>query len=81
MSECNMWEIEQGLYDQGIQLVCGVDEAGRGPLAGPVFATMAAPARRSQALTLQPLRDSTPSMTATFPSTETEAPMRFSSPI
>lgn len=26
------------LYDVMIELVCGVDEAGRGPLAGPVFA-------------------------------------------
>ena len=38
MSEINMWEIEQRYYDQGIQLLCGVDEAGRGPLAGPVCA-------------------------------------------
>lgn len=35
MSEINLWEIESGLpYD----LICGVDEAGRGPLAGPVCA-------------------------------------------
>lgn len=35
MSEINFWEIESGLpYD----LICGVDEAGRGPLAGPVCA-------------------------------------------
>ena len=32
------WEIEQGLFDQGIHLVCGADEAGAGPLAGPVYA-------------------------------------------
>ena len=38
MSEINMWEIEQGYYDRGVKLVCGVDEAGRGPLAGPVCA-------------------------------------------
>ena len=38
MSEVNMWEIEQSYYDRGIQIVCGVDEAGRGPLAGPVCA-------------------------------------------
>ena len=38
MSEVNMWEIEQTYYDRGIKLVCGVDEAGRGPLAGPVCA-------------------------------------------
>ena len=38
MSEVNMWSIEKSLYYQGIQLICGVDEAGRGPLAGPVCA-------------------------------------------
>jgi len=38
MSEYNMWEIEQSYYDRGVMLVCGVDEAGRGPLAGPVCA-------------------------------------------
>ena len=35
MSEITMWEIEDSL---GLQLICGVDEAGRGPLAGPVCA-------------------------------------------
>ncbi len=34
----NMWEIENQLYQSGIDLICGVDEAGRGPLAGPVCA-------------------------------------------
>jgi len=38
MSNVNMWEIENGLYSEQIQLICGVDEAGRGPLAGPVCA-------------------------------------------
>lgn len=38
MSEHNMWEIEQSYYEQGITCICGVDEAGRGPLAGPVCA-------------------------------------------
>jgi len=38
MSEVNMWAYEQELFDQGLTLVCGVDEAGRGPLAGPVCA-------------------------------------------
>ena len=38
MSTVNMWEIEEGFYAQGIQVICGVDEAGRGPLAGPVCA-------------------------------------------
>ena len=38
MSQKNMWEFEEKYYAQGIKLVCGVDEAGRGPLAGPVCA-------------------------------------------
>ena len=31
-----MYKYEEELYDQGITLVAGCDEAGRGPLAGPV---------------------------------------------
>lgn len=38
MSEKNMWQIEETLFGQGFRLICGVDEAGRGPLAGPVCA-------------------------------------------
>lgn len=38
MSERDMWQFEQKYFDRGVQLVCGVDEAGRGPLAGPVCA-------------------------------------------
>ena len=38
MSERNMWQVEQECFDKGYQIVCGVDEAGRGPLAGPVCA-------------------------------------------
>ena len=38
MSNVNMWEIENAAYEEGYQLICGVDEAGRGPLAGPVCA-------------------------------------------
>ena len=38
MSDKNMWLIEDELYAKGIQVICGVDEAGRGPLAGPVCA-------------------------------------------
>ncbi len=29
-------EIEKDLYNKGFQNICGIDEAGRGPLAGPV---------------------------------------------
>ena len=32
------YELEQSLADEGFELVCGVDEAGRGPLCGPVAA-------------------------------------------
>lgn len=32
------WDIENTWYDAGSELICGCDEAGRGPLAGPVFA-------------------------------------------
>lgn len=38
MSNVNMWEIEDSVYKEGFQAICGVDEAGRGPLAGPVCA-------------------------------------------
>ena len=38
MSEINLWEIENSLYAEGYKMICGVDEAGRGPLAGPVCA-------------------------------------------
>lgn len=37
MSEINLWEIESELP---FDLICGVDEAGRGPLAGPVCAAV-----------------------------------------
>lgn len=33
-----LWNIENGLFSEGYSLVAGVDEAGRGPLAGPVCA-------------------------------------------
>ncbi|MCC8023521.1 MAG: ribonuclease HII, partial [Clostridiales bacterium] len=32
------WTYEQAGMRQGFHTVCGVDEAGRGPLAGPVYA-------------------------------------------
>ncbi len=37
-AEVDLWELENELYDSGITTFCGVDEAGRGPLAGPVCA-------------------------------------------
>ena len=34
----DLWGLENEIFDSGISLICGVDEAGRGPLAGPVCA-------------------------------------------
>ena len=36
MSE--LWKYEHAALAEGYSLICGVDEAGRGPLAGPVCA-------------------------------------------
>ena len=38
MSELNMWQIEDEVSAEGYCAICGIDEAGRGPLAGPVCA-------------------------------------------
>ena len=32
----NMKQIENKLHEEGFEYICGIDEAGRGPLAGPV---------------------------------------------
>ena len=32
----NLKKIEENLHEKGIKNICGIDEAGRGPLAGPV---------------------------------------------
>jgi ribonuclease HII len=34
----NLLEIERGFWSRGFHIIAGVDEAGRGPLAGPVVA-------------------------------------------
>ncbi len=34
----NLWQLEEEYYARGYRQICGVDEAGRGPLAGPVCA-------------------------------------------
>lgn len=34
----SLWNYEHAAFQEGCRLVCGVDEAGRGPLAGPVCA-------------------------------------------
>lgn len=38
MSQIDMWQFEDETVQKGYKLICGVDEAGRGPLAGPVCA-------------------------------------------
>lgn len=38
MNKLDLWKLENAIYDEGYALLCGVDEAGRGPLAGPVYA-------------------------------------------
>ena len=38
MEKLDLWEMERDLHAEGVGLICGVDEAGRGPLAGPVCA-------------------------------------------
>jgi len=38
LTEYDMYENENKLINAGKNHICGVDEAGRGPLAGPVFA-------------------------------------------
>ena len=34
----SLYQFEQEQYQKGYRWICGLDEAGRGPLAGPVFA-------------------------------------------
>ncbi|MCI6257092.1 MAG: ribonuclease HII [Clostridiales bacterium] len=38
MEKPDLWELERSLAEQGAGVVCGCDEAGAGPLAGPVYA-------------------------------------------
>ena len=38
MERPDLWEIENSLFAQGCGCLCGVDEAGAGPLAGRVYA-------------------------------------------
>ncbi|HWP51841.1 MAG TPA: ribonuclease HII [Clostridia bacterium] len=51
----NLYEIEDALHSRGLTLICGVDEAGRGPLVGPVCA---AAVILPQGLTIDGLNDS-----------------------
>lgn len=36
--QVDLWQIHREYQEKGYQIICGVDEAGRGPLAGPVTA-------------------------------------------
>lgn len=38
MEKADLWELERELRRQNMGVVCGADEAGAGPLAGPVYA-------------------------------------------
>lgn len=38
MERPDFWQIESAHFDRGVQAICGVDEAGAGPLAGRVYA-------------------------------------------
>lgn len=38
MENVNWLKYENQAYSEGYKIICGVDEAGRGPLAGPVYA-------------------------------------------
>ena len=51
----DLWTLENEIYDGGLTLLCGVDEAGRGPLAGPVCA---AAVRLPRGLVIEGLNDS-----------------------
>ena len=37
-TEVDLLAYEKELYQEGYTFICGTDEAGRGPLAGPVVA-------------------------------------------
>ena len=41
----SLWEFEREQWNNGLETVCGVDEAGAGPLAGPVYAAAVVLAR------------------------------------
>ena len=38
LTDLNLYEYEEALYEKGVTFIAGTDEAGRGPLAGPVVA-------------------------------------------
>ena len=38
MTDFDLYQYEKPLWQQGVTYIAGIDEAGRGPLAGPVVA-------------------------------------------
>lgn len=54
-ADIDLWELENAVHEEGFAAVCGVDEAGRGPLAGPVCAAAVILPR---GLTIEGLNDS-----------------------
>lgn len=38
MDKLDMWALERSAHQRGYAIICGCDEAGAGPLAGPVYA-------------------------------------------
>ena len=43
MNVPELWLYEQPARERGDEMICGCDEAGAGPLAGPVYAANALP--------------------------------------
>ena len=37
-NDMDLWTYEREQWEKGLSALCGVDEAGAGPLAGPVYA-------------------------------------------
>ena len=55
-----MWEYEENCWAEGFSTVCGVDEAGAGPLAGPVCAAAVVLPRHTQLRWLNDSKQVTP---------------------
>ena len=47
-NDMDLWSIEREQWNSGAETICGVDEAGAGPLAGPVYAAAVILPRESE---------------------------------
>lgn len=56
----SLWELEECCWAQGRSLVCGADEAGAGPLAGPVYAAAVILPRHLELMWLNDSKQVTP---------------------